>query len=133
MPYNRSECKKRRAHRHSFSFASNRPSSLFFPLLKIFLGSPEARVSMSFTVLAALYRLLDAFFAILRRLDAVHKLLYLLRGHPAFWNYDRLVSALLQPLNFALKSHLGHLRRHAETRGLYNNNLLTNYNIKRGS
>ena len=76
------------------------------------------------------YKALLCFVLILCRLDAVHKLLYLLVGHPAIGNYERRVSSLLQPLNFALKSHLGYLHRHAETRSLYNNNLLTNYSIK---
>lgn len=55
---------KKSAYRHMRNFPNNRPSNLFFPLLKIFLGSPEARASISRLILAALYKLLDAFFGI---------------------------------------------------------------------
>jgi len=44
---------------------SNLPMALFFSLRAIFLGSLDASTSMSLAVLAALYRPLDAFLAIL--------------------------------------------------------------------
>jgi hypothetical protein len=53
-----------RAHRHILSFASNLPTSLFFALRTIFLGSPEAKTSMSLAIPAALCKPLDTFLAI---------------------------------------------------------------------
>jgi hypothetical protein len=50
---------QKRDYRQIFSFDSSLPINLFFPRLRIFLGSPEAKTSISRAVRAALYMSLD--------------------------------------------------------------------------